>query len=362
MRFYLISNMYPTQKYPGYGSFVKNVSDKLSENGIIEYCRSVIYGRANTNLKKVVKYLSFYASILLNYWRKYDFIYIHFPNQAIPILLPLLKLYRRKLVVNLHGEDLIYSDKGYAKLLGKSMEMMCKKYANAIVVPSSYFKKIVEERQLVPHDRIIVSPSGGINSQIFYPLINRNFCSDRIHLGYVGRMEKDKGIIEFINVCKELTAQGVPFFATAIGYGSLYPYVKEFISNNGLYDTFELIEGMSQTNLGSYYRSFDILIFSSSRTGESLGLTGIEAMACGTPVIGSNIGGIATYLKNGVNGWLTPVNDINAIIEKIKIFRSLTKEEKKRMSENASLTGEKYYSEFIVQELKILLLAILNHK
>ena len=48
----------------------------------------------------------------------------------------------------------------------------------------------------------------------------------------------------------------------------------------------------------------DLLIFSSSRTGESLGLTGIEAMACGVPVIGSDIGGIASYVENGSNGWL----------------------------------------------------------
>lgn len=355
--------MYPTEKHPGYGCFVKNVSDKLSEIGMEEYCRSVIYGRANTIIHKIVKYVIFYTSLLFNYWRKYDFIYIHFPNQATPILLPLLKLYRRKLVVNLHGEDLVYSNKGYGNWLGKLMEKMCRKYANAIVVPSSYFKEIAEERSLTSKDHIIVSPSGGINPQIFYPVINRSFCSDRIHLGYVGRMEKDKGIIEFISVCKELMEEGVSFFATAIGYGSLYLYVQEFICSNGLSSTVELIQGMSQKNLGDYYRSFDILIFSSSsRTGESLGLTGIEAMACGTPVIGSNIGGIATYLKDGINGWLTPINDTKAIIEKIKYFIALSKEEKKRMSEYSFLTGEKYYSEIIAEDLKKQLITILTNQ
>lgn len=351
--------MYPTEKFPGYGSFVKNVSDDLSKYDLKEYCRSVIYGQAKTRFLKIAKYVSFYASILYNFWRKYDFIYIHFPNQATPILHLLLKLHRRKLVVNFHGEDLLYSPKGYANLLGKLMEKMCRKYANAIVVPSCYFKRIAEERQLISQYHIIVSPSGGINPQTFYPAGNRNFSSDKIHLGYVGRMEKNKGIIEFINVCKELKRQGITFFATAIGYGTLYQYVKDFVANNGLGDTLELIEGMPQTCLGDFYRSFDLLVFSSS--GESLGLTGIEAMACGTPVIGSNIGGIATYLKDGVNGWLTPVKDTNAIIERIKFFMSLPKEEKKQMSECAFLTGKQYYSDVVVEDLTKQLLSVIKN-
>lgn len=85
-KFFLISNMYPTKKYPGYGSFVKNVCIGLMQYGVFMKYKSVIYGRANGRLYKLFKYLNFYISIFLNFFRNYDFIYIHFPNQAVPFL------------------------------------------------------------------------------------------------------------------------------------------------------------------------------------------------------------------------------------------------------------------------------------
>lgn len=353
MNFFLVSNMYPTEKHPGYGSFVRNVSEGLTELGMKEKCKSVIKGRPSSKVNKIIKYLNFYISILINYWKKYDFIYIHFPNQAVPILYPLLKLKQKKLIVNLHGEDLIYSSTGYGNKLGKMMEKLCRQYADAIVVPSEYFKRLVIDRRLISSDRIIVSPSGGINSNIFYPDNDRNYDLTQIHLGYVGRMERDKGIVEFVNVCKKLNYSNTPFKATAIGYGSIYTTIKEYIIQNGLSDKVVLIEGIVQPKLGNYYRSFDLLIFSSSsRTGESLGLTGIEAMACGVPVIGSNIGGIASYVVDGENGWLTPVKDVDAIFNRINNYIALAPEEKRRVSTNASKTGERYYSDSVCENLK----------
>ena len=68
-----------------------------------------------------------------------------------------------------------------------------------------------------------------------------------------------------------------------------------FIDVHDLKKEITIVNGVPQEKLGDYYRGMDLLIFSSSRTGESLGLTGIEAMACGVPVIGSDIGGIAFY-------------------------------------------------------------------
>ena len=40
-------------------------------------------------------------------------------------------------------------------------------------------------------------------------------------------------------------------------------------------------------------------------------------MACGVPVIGSDIGGIASYVENGSNGWLSPSKDIDGIVDRI---------------------------------------------
>lgn len=353
--------MYPTDTFPGYGSFVKNVCDELSKYGILIKYKSIIKGKTTSKYKKFIKYLCFYKSILINYGKKYDFIYVHFPNQATPILKLLLKFCHKKLIINFHGEDLLYSQSSFGNTLGKMTEQLCIKFADGIIVPSEYFKSLVIQRNLISDsNRIIVSPSGGINSSIFFPDPQKNYNRSEIHIGYVGRMEPDKGIIEFIDTCKKLGELNIYFKATAIGYGSVYNQVKKDIVDSGLSKKVTLISGLPQKELGDYYRKFDLFIFSSSRKAESLGLTGIEAMACGVPVIGGNVGGIASYVKNDINGWITPIHDVDAIVSTIKRYIDLSIDKKKELHDNCIKTGRYYYSDAVCKRLASDIRKIIN--
>lgn len=55
----------------------------------------------------------------------------------------------------------------------------------------------------------------------------------------------------------------------------------------------------------------DLFLLPSSE--ESFGLAALEAMSCGTPVIGTSIGGIPEVVENGVDGYLFPVGDVDAM-------------------------------------------------
>lgn len=347
MEFFLISNMYPTKKYPGYGSFVKNVCLGLKRYGISPKYKSVISGRANGIFHKILKYVSFYTSIILNFFKKYDFIYIHFPNQAIPLLFILYKIKKPKIIVNFHGEDLLYKRNGYTGKIGRLTESFCRKHAIAIIVPSQYFKNIAESRNLISAEKIIVSPSGGINPDYFFPEPSNS--NKIVHIGYVGRLEHEKGVCEFLETCKILN-NVIEYKATIIGYGSYYNETITYIKSNCLDNKITLIKGLPQSELGNYYRMFDLLIFS-SRAQESLGLTGIEAMACGIPVIGSNVGGIASYIRHRENGWLVPVNNVEQIKKSIEEYLNLTLNEKAEIKNNCIKTGKMYYNETVCKKL-----------
>ena len=85
----------------------------------------------------------------------------------------------------------MYEEKGYTKILVRSPKDFCRKYASAIVVPSRYFKDIVVGRNILPASKVIVSPSGGINPALFFPLETKSYDS-ALHIGYVGRLRLTK--------------------------------------------------------------------------------------------------------------------------------------------------------------------------
>lgn len=48
---------------------------------------------------------------------------------------------------------------------------------------------------------------------------------------------------------------------------------------------------------------------------ESFGMVALEAMACGTPVIASQVGGLGFLVRDGETGYVVPANDINKLAE-----------------------------------------------
>ena len=100
-----------------------------------------------------------------------------------------------------------------------------------------------------------------------------------------------------------------------------------------------------------FYKSVDLFIFPSENKSESLGLVGLEAMAASTPVIGSNIGGIATYINDGENGFLfEPKNSMELANNIIKYMDSSAKE-KNFMMNMAYKTALNYESSKVLTTL-----------
>lgn len=342
MKLFLISNMYPDKKSPGYGVFVKNVADYLSSNDIHILCSAVIKGRSKNIIHKIIKYLCFYCRIILLFFKDYDAVYIHYPNMAIPVLLPLFKIRNRKLIVNYHGEDLLYSGR-LGTMLGTMTENFVRKYADIVVVPSDFFKKILLERTICAEEKIIVFPSGGIDPSIFYP--SPKIKADILKLGYVGRIEYGKGWKEFILALSKLKSSE-SFRGYIVGYGSLEHEMHDLISQCGLNDKIELIKGVTQSKLQYYYSLFDLLIFT-TQLPESLGLVGLESMACGTPIIATDIGGVATYARNDHNGYLVAKGDVDGVVKAIERFVQSDEAEKLQMIDNCIETARKYSIETI---------------
>jgi D-inositol-3-phosphate glycosyltransferase len=74
----------------------------------------------------------------------------------------------------------------------------------------------------------------------------------------------------------------------------------------------------AQDTLPYYYSAADVLVMPSHY--ESFGMVALEAMACGTPVIASQVGGLAFLIKDGETGFHVPDQDPEALCEKLLII------------------------------------------
>jgi D-inositol-3-phosphate glycosyltransferase len=73
-----------------------------------------------------------------------------------------------------------------------------------------------------------------------------------------------------------------------------------------------------QDTLPYYYSAAEVLVMPSLY--ESFGMVALEAMACGTPVVASQVGGLAYLVRDGETGYTIPENDPDALCEKLSLL------------------------------------------
>jgi L-malate glycosyltransferase len=328
----LISNMYPSKKQPSYGIFVKNFEEAMAGRSLAIVSKVVIQGRGSSVLHKTYKYARFFFSVLCKgLYLKYDILYVHYINHtALPVFLLSLLKPRAKLILNSHGGDVVHQST-FARLIFPLARLNIKK-ASLIVAPSSYFKEIIQKTFNHYKNNIFISPSGGVNLKLFYPIAQER-KSDFIQLGFVGRIDSGKGWEIYLKAVSLLVHElGFNVTAHVIGGGSQKDAFDDMIKLLNISCSIVYHGRVPQNKLVEYYNMFDVFIFPSAQ--ESLGLVGIEAMACGIPVIGSNIGGISSYLENGKHGFLFENQNANDLAHKIIIYQGLSLDLKSQMKSN----------------------------
>jgi D-inositol-3-phosphate glycosyltransferase len=171
----------------------------------------------------------------------------------------------------------------------------------------------------VPADRLaVVAP--GVDLDTFLaqpkPLARRRVGhpDERLFV-FVGRLEPLKGVDVVLRALALLTAGGrhpevrllVLGEDSGSGAGGEQARLRRLAAELGLTDRVEFLGSVPQRQLASYYAAADACLMPSY--SESFGLVGLEAQACGTAVIASNVAGLASVVRDGETGFLVDGHD-----------------------------------------------------
>ncbi len=178
---------------------------------------------------------------------------------------------------------------------------------------------------------------------------------------FVGRIEPLKGLETLLQAVSILHENGSwaqnPFCLILIGGVSENELehtsdeqarLNELRDRFGLHDLVLFLGNKSQDTLPYYYSAAEVVVMPSYY--ESFGMAALEAMACGTPVVASNTGGLAYLVKDGVTGFSVPVDEPQTLAMRINQLIS-DKELRTQMSEQAIDHAANYRWETIANQI-----------
>lgn len=206
----------------------------------------------------------------------------------------------------------------------KIVERLCLRGTKKILVLSKYMSNKVKSLHKIAEDRIIVNP-GGVDLDRFRPPRNRRhlkrslgFPEGKVHLFTLRNLEPRMGLdnlLKCISILKDIKA-GVHLVLG--GEGIERPNLENLIKKYGLDDEVTMTGFIPPETLPQYYGAADFFILP-TRSLEGFGLVTPESMACGTPVLGTPVGGTVEVLSNFDPQFLFRDTSPNAMAEGIQI-------------------------------------------
>ncbi|WP_205600792.1 polysaccharide pyruvyl transferase family protein [Gracilibacillus sp. YIM 98692] len=347
----VLSNMYPSKHSKTYGIFVKNQVEQLKEQGI-EADVIAIRDPRKGKLRLLKKYGAFFGRNLWQFiWKgwRYDAIHVHYIFPTGLVGLWYKYLYRKKLVVTSHGGDIDQMIKKNNRVRQLSEHILQK--ADDVIVVGEGLQQDIADHFRIGSDKVSVI-NMGVDRSVFRPIEKAEarqlvgIPQDQKVVLFIGNLIYAKGLDELAEATIRLNEKDSKVVTHLIGEPKDPAYFESF-QERFTHDSLVIHGSKSQDELALWLSAADVFVLPSHIEG--FGLVALEAMACRTPVIGSDVGGLSYLLADDTGMKVEPKNtdDLAEKIDKMLEQPDL----RKQYIENGWQKAKRYDQERLVKSV-----------
>jgi glycosyltransferase involved in cell wall biosynthesis len=270
----------------------------------------------------------------------YDIIHAHHPIAALimkrlfpdtPILMTVHSSYERELILNGRIEEGSPEHRFLTSLYHELEEQ-----TDLIITVSQSFKSYIS--QFVERPEAVKVILNGFDQNRFKPVEHDNGVPQIVTLC---RLVPAKGLDVLLEALSLLKKRGYAFVLHMIGDGPMRETLEKMAVELDIYD--ETIFYGYMLHPEELMPFFDLFVLPSR--AEAFGNVFAEAALCRLALIGTNVGGIAEQIEDGVNGLLVPVDDVEALTQALEKMvkddefrRTMAKAAYERAKEQSSIT------------------------
>lgn len=317
MRVLVVSNMYPSPRYPKYGSFVADAVRALEAEGVS--VRLAVGRDSRTGaVRNLIKYLALaLRSVAAGIRGDFDVVHAHYLHPPGALAAVAAGIARRPLLLFSHGSDVLLAAWRWPT---GALTRWAVKRAAVICVPSEHHAGVVRDN-FGGDVRVEVLPVG-VDLEAFTPGDRASArAAVRGELGlapgaqlvlFAGALDDNKGAgcLDLVRALSMPPCSGATL--VIVGDGQRKGEIEALAASLGSAARVIVGSYASREKLVELYRAADVVAVPSRR--ESLGLVALEAQAVGTPVVAARVGGLPEHVRPGVTGELYESGDVDGLV------------------------------------------------